>query len=320
MRVNLQLSPAKQLRDLRDLLNKEIQQLLTMLGCKVSPETFYNRVIKPELGCNLDYGYVPKWLLELFFSAYPRLISDWQTYPAQTLFGFDFGGEHNQIKSIEFFLPDAVLYEDMCMAYNQAVLSKYESRRGSVDKIRSKTHQFYLRTSILSAFYFVEAYLNGIAFDFYFPMRGNRQLPQEDLDKLSEYDSQRDREKWLSFRDKMLQYPKIILGTAKHPPLTETNCEEMRILLSEAKELRDSLVHNSPTVEAEITHGKRQLIGKKVRMIVNLRLEEATTIVDAAIRYVKRLDALLQANGRHRKLDWLFERDESGIFPAKTFE
>ncbi len=248
------------------------------------------------------------------------MIPDWDSYPAQCLFGFDFGGEFGQTKSFEFFLPEVVLYEDMCLAYNLAVLSKYESKPGSVDKIRSKTFKLHLHTAILSSFYFVEAYLNGIAFDFYFRMKGDRQLSQEEIDKLGEYDSERGRERWVSFRDKMLQYPKIVLGRLKDPPLTEINCPEMKILVSEARALRDSLVHNSPKFELEVVGGKRQLIGKKVRSIIDVKMEDVTTIVDAAVGYVKKLDGLLQAHGHHRKVDWLFESDEKGIFPAKTFE
>ncbi|MGB2897691.1 MAG: hypothetical protein WBB89_00395 [Candidatus Acidiferrum sp.] len=293
---------------------------MSTLRCRARPEVLYHQIIEPELGDKLTFGYVPKYFLKELFAGYSKLIPEWDSYPAQCLFGFDFGGEYDQTKSFEFFLPEVVLYENMCLAYNLAVLSKYEARPGSIDKIRRKTFNLHLHTAVLSAFYFVEAYLNGIAFDFYFRMKGDKELSQEETDKLGEYDSQRGRERWVSFRDKMLQYPKIVLGGLKDPPLTEDNCEEMRILVSEARALRDSLVHNSPKFELEVVDGKRQLIGRKVRSIIDVKLQDVTMIVDAAVGYIKKLDALLQTHGHRRKGDWLFERDEKGMFPAKTFE
>lgn len=320
MRVHSATAPAKKLRDFRDLLDKEIRFSLNALKCRVRPEVLYRRIILPDLGEKLSFGYVPKYFLGEVFDGYSRLIPDWDSYPAQCLFGFDFGGAYEQTKSFEFFLPEVVLYEDMCLAYNLAVMSKYEPRPGVIDKLRSKTYKLHLRTAVLSAFYFVEAYLNGVAFDFYFRMKGDRQLSDEDTDRLGEYDSQRNRERWLSFRDKMLQYPKIVLGGLKDPPLTESNCDEMKILLEEARTLRDSLVHNSPKIELEVVDGKRQLIGKKVRSIIDVKFGEVTKIVDASVGYVKKLEALLQAHGHRRKMDWLFERDENGVFPPKTFD
>jgi hypothetical protein len=197
----------------------------------------------------------------------------------------------------------------MCFAFNYAVktFEAYSSR--SSTKVEKKSHEFYLRTAILSAFYFVEAYLNGIAFDF--TLRCRQELAQEIQDELYEYDSKKKRERWLALRNKMLQYPKIILNLGD-PPLVEDNCQEMRILLSEAKTFRDSIVHQSPKPDFDTKEFT------KLRAFTGLHLAEASTIVDAAVSYVSKVNKILGDQGAD--LAWFYNRDETGRFPEKAFE
>jgi len=68
--------------------------------------------------------------------------------------------------TFEYLLPEAKCYEDMGYAYNQAVLSSPGNLGKRLNKVDNKTHFFYVTSAILSAFYFIEAYVNGVAFDF----------------------------------------------------------------------------------------------------------------------------------------------------------
>ncbi|MGH9448589.1 MAG: hypothetical protein ACRD3O_23165, partial [Terriglobia bacterium] len=175
--------------------------------------------------------------------------------------------------------------------------------------IEVKAHAFYVRSAVLSAFYFVEAYLNGLAFNFTLHCRPD--LSQDKQDKLLESDSKTGRERWLSLRSKMLEYPKIILDR-RDPPLMEQNCQEMKLLIEEAKELRDSIVHQSPRPEV----GSDDF--GKLKQFSSIQLAHATRIVDATVSYVMKLNQLL---GRHGiNLSWLKERGADGKFPQEAFE
>jgi hypothetical protein len=305
-------APAPALRQFRDLLEMNMRQAAKDLPCRVRREHL-QRLVDRFRG---KYAYVPKYSLERLSDDFSRVIPKWQSMPAQTLIGFDFAGEYEQA-GFEYFLSEIALYEDMCFAYNQAAQSRYEPRGSPVNKADRKAHQFYLRTAVLSAFYMVESYLNGIAFDFYIRTKGSRKLSDEEADKLGEWDSKRNREKWMSFRDKIIQYPKIILGVAV-PPLTESNCEEVRILTEEVKMLRDSLVHNSPKLDVEVIEGKQHLAMPKIQSIFELNLDKATQVVDSSLRLVKKLNSIVGAHAPN--LDWLHERASSGLFPEEAFK
>lgn len=197
----------------------------------------------------------------------------------------------------------------MCFSYNSAVSIEPEIGKRPVDKSKVKAHAFFRRCAVLAAFYFVEAYLNGIAFDFVF--RHGQKVPQQELDFLREWDSNKSREKWVKFRDKLLQYPRIILR-AQHPPLTETNCPPLQVIVNEAREIRDSLVHWSP--RPDIATGSPVKTG----WVMDMKPAKLTQVVDAAVTLVKRLNTELGAHGQD--LHWIYERDGSGVFPKEAFK
>lgn len=275
------------------------------------------RFINSEFGNEKTFGYIPKYVLTQLFTKFCAFVPGWDSYPAHALIGFDFTGQCDFRGTFQYLLPEAKCYEDMGYAYNQAVLTSVGHLGKRLSKVENKTHFFYVTSATLSAFYFIEAYLNGLAFDFCYRTGDFGKLTVEQRELLCEWDSKIDRKKFVSFRTKLLQYPKVVLGL-NAPPLTETNCEEIRVLSTEAKEVRDSLVHNSPRVELTAVEGKYYAIGKKVRAFMGLTLDDATKIVDSAVRLPKRINQMLGDRGY--KLDWLIERDARGMFPPEAFE
>jgi hypothetical protein len=308
--AHLQAATARELRSFRDMLEKQLRHYLRVSGCKVGPAWFKTWIEGWEADIERPgTPRQPKWLIDMLFRNIHRVVPGWESFPAHASFFVDPSGQLYGRGQVEYYLAEAALYEDMCFAYNHAVDAAKSSSSGSSANVEKKSRDFYVRTAVLSAFYFVEAYLNGIAFDF--TLRCRSDLPQEVQDELYEYDSKNKREKWLSLRRKMLQYPKIILDL-RDPPLVETNCEEMRTLLAEAKTFRDSIVHQSPRPDFESEEfTKLWAFGK-------LRLADASRIVDAAVTYVNRVNAMLGDQGAD--LTWLYKRDETGRFPEKAFE
>jgi hypothetical protein len=174
---------------------------------------------------------------------------------------------------------------------------------------QAKLVDFCLRAAVLSAFYFVEAYLNGVAFDYW--VRHLENISDEDFELLLEWNGKLGKEKWISLRDKLYKYPRAILGL-QHPPLTETNSAEMKLLITKAKDVRDAIVHQSPKFDLT-----REEISPKVKEFVHLRLGDVTQVVDAAVSLVKTINGLLGKNGIN--ISWLLDRDSTGRFPEKAF-
>ena len=166
---------------------------------------------------------MPKWGVQELFTNYASCFPGWQTLPPHTVIPIDRTGHLDRAMWHGIYFPEATLYEDMCAAFNQAALSKERRFQTTATKIEIKLNYMAVRTSILSAYYFVEAFLNAIAFDHWHLHK--QRLSQEEKDYLLEWDSTRNRTRWLTFEEKTKRYPKIILGV-QHPPLVAANCSE----------------------------------------------------------------------------------------------
>lgn len=238
----------------------------------------------------------PKWFIDSkLFRNYEIVFPPWKKLPPHCLVHVDFAGQ-----DLDIYLPEASLYEDMCFAYNQALDLKDKSTKPQV-----KAHTFYIRTAIISAFNFVECYLNGVAFTFITTSR--RTVSQAERDLLLEWDSKNNRQRYVKFREKAVQYPKVLLNRTK-PPFTESTCPSLDTLMGRIK-LRDAVVHSSPRpIGDEVP---------KMRDLIEIELNDATKVVDAAVEFVKLLDWELH-RGKYDNT-WLLRRSVGGHFPPDSF-
>jgi len=312
IRAEVPLATAKRLRDFRDELRENVARFAKEFGCMEDPARFAEWFKKISISPQFGTACLPKWFIDRnCFSNFggDRASVDALLAP-HAMIWLDFDA-HNVVGQFDYVLPEAALYEDMAVAYNNAVRTEQATPQPTNDREAAKTHTFFMRQSVLCAFYFVEAYLNGVAFDYCYR---NPTLPSSVTDVLLEWNSKRNAEQWVNFRAKLLQYPKLILGV-QHPPLTETNCDALRLLL-EAREVRDALVHQSPKLTAT---GPRPVDVRvpKVAALMHLRMPDATAVVDTAIALVRRLNDVLGKNGL--RLDWLYDRSAEALFPKETF-
>jgi hypothetical protein len=198
---------ARELKGHLDALNKNIEHVggLAHLRVKAAFLGKWMETLGEPVLSGRAPRHIPKWFIdERLFGKLGAVISGWDELPAHAMLVLDFSGS-----SEDFYIPEAVLFEDMCCTFNKASLSRKDFHLPSVTKAEVKEHYCYVRTAILSAFYFVEAVLNGVAFDFL--KAAHRELSHEDEDLLREWDSKRGRERFVAFRDKALKYPRIIL-------------------------------------------------------------------------------------------------------------
>jgi hypothetical protein len=241
---------------------------------------------------------------KFLFENYEKCFAPWRKVQPHALVVIDLEGEDRDL-----YLPEGSLYEDMCFSFNQGWESRDEAWNPKKERTKAqvKAHIFYKRATIISAYNFVECYFNGLAFDFL--ATAQRSVSQVDRDLLSEWDSTKKRQKYVKFRDKLIQYPKIILKR-KTPPFAESSCPPMATLLS-CINFRDAVVHNTPKPNLN------DEFSVKVKDLIEVHFGDAIKIVDAAVELVLLVDKTVN-QGRY-DITWLLPRTAKGPFPAKSF-
>ena len=159
------------------------------------------------------------------------------------MLSFDVNALNRVAHPIELRILEAALFEDMCVLFNRGWALHEASGIKPLDKRELNEQAALRRAAVLASFYLVEAYLSSIAFDYLVDHASDPRT--SDTDKITEWDHVKDKQRLVAFRDKVLHYPRIILGLP-HPPLQENNCPEVKLLLTEAKQFRDAIVHANP--------------------------------------------------------------------------
>ena len=301
------------LRDMHEHVSDNLAIVARQFGSIKKPKEFAAWFIEASFA-SADVLSVSKAVIDTeFFSSFCDGHQIWKIFPPHLNLCLHFNRVVSKgIPVFDYFLPEAILYEDMALAYNEALAIKSELPTGILNapNIEVKKLNLRLRTTLLSAFYFLEAYMNGIAFDFHYFNKSSLTAEQEDL--LLEWDSSKNKRSFVSLERKIIDYPKLILGS-KHPPLTVTNCPSLGILLGNAKFYRDSIVHQSPKI-ADPSEG-----AEKVRWLLELRLTHVTEVVDAAVGFVLQLDKVLGRYGFAAA--WVHPRsyEPPGQFPDEAF-
>lgn len=208
------------------------------------------------------------------------------------------------------YMAEAVMYEDMCLAVNELVEMGAPAQQDRMH--RRKRRMWLARSVVLSAYYFVEAYLNGLAVECLHSPPAH--LSSSDRTCLEEYDRSANKERLLKFRDKLLKYPRIIKGEM-HPPFQENNDADVAALLGVHRALRDSIVHPSHRYDDEnVWFGD-----SKVGRMINTNAEAAIECAECSIRLVRKIERYVQESDKF--ISWLRDRDPTtGLFPPESFE
>lgn len=293
---------------------QHIEDLRRLLGVRVPNHTLIEILEMVEAAPEGKTALVSKHVIERLFERTDRTFEQFDRFPAHVrIMIYQTKPNHHDAepKTVDWRSIEATLFEDMCAMFNLAKEIDLKTITLSPDLHRLRTNKTLgalARATASAAFYFVEAYLNGLAYDHYISV-GSR-LDDEARKKLTEFDGKQNRPSYLSLRDKLLQYPKIILR-AEHPPLQENNCPELDFICNTAKELRDSIVHASPRPDPE------SLKPTKETYLFNTSFEEVQRIVDKAIALVRKLEVTV--GGNDSGLFWMHERAPDGFFPPAVF-
>src|SRR6266404_2636635 len=194
---------------------------------------------------------------------------------------------------LQFHILEAMLFEDMCMFWNEASNINPDPKQPHLEKLQLKRLAALLRAAVSSAFYMVEAFCNGIAVEVF--LTHSESLNEKDLQRVTEWDARNNRPKYVTMRDKLLHYPRLLAG-APAPLVQETNSSEFSYFLSSAKEFRDAIVHANPAPNYET------LAPQRSQTFMRLNHAECGKIVDCSVAVI---DQIANAIGRRKCVFWL---------------
>jgi hypothetical protein len=255
---------------------KDIRTLRDLYGA-IAPNAYFRELLSAARAqAEEGYVYISKMDIESrLFSHYEKVFPRWPHVKEHHLVVFDPKTNRN---TRQIFSLEAAMYED---AFALLKLGR-EAHAGVVD-FRKRTDQEQmkflacLRPAAVLIFHFLEAYLNGIAYDCF--QTYHNSLPLDDHDQLAEWDSAKKQRRFVAFEKKVFRYP-VIIGNAKGKAVDLSGCKSAHFLAGDAKELRDALTHPSPYDDPKTKEPR------KTTLIARLRLELVESVFAAARDYV----------------------------------
>ena len=272
--------------------------------------------------------------LELFAEGLSDYLVKNTRCPLGALIQLDiFGADTRSVPQTVTQVPHINLYEDMALHFNQAVkISKEVTVAGSdIEKALLPTKQLHasVRATVTFGIHCVEAYLNSIASDYLLRCGKKHQAIKVSHMELLTERKQDGKVSFVKLRDKILQYPKIIIGT-QEPPFQESSCQAMQVVLEANNDYRNSIVHGSPGIDygaikqygSGLLDSSRyesldQIFQPKMHYFYEVNLEYASKVVDAVVELIQQIDR--STSGTNDGLFWLFPRNEEGVFPRDAF-
>lgn len=288
-------------RRIRSGLLNELQDEIKMIrresGAIASNAEFL--ALYEEIKRKGDRGhlFIPKWDIERrWFRNFGRVIVRWPYVKDHAMVIYD---PKNPAVTNQLFELERALFRDAEFLLGQAKIFHKDikdfRKRAIEDQYLLHT---YLRTTATIIFHFLEAYLNGLAFDCL--IREHDNLTEDDHDMLIEWDRKRNSRAFVAIERKIFRYP-MIFGKCLNIRVDLSACKAAHFLAKDAKELRDALTHPSPHFDRE----SRTL--KKIQLITTITLEFVESVFQASKEYVINVEKTLFGKP-DQTVPWLFPR------------
>lgn len=193
---------------------------------------------------------------------------------------------------------EGLLFNDV-----RLLLGKAREAHKNIEEFRQRTLkdqenlQGYLRAVVTAIFHFIEAYLNGLAYDCFQLHHG--QLSIDDHDLLGEWNSDQKRIRYISFNKKLFTYPVIVAGV-EGMQVDVSNCEPANLLATEGKRVRDAFTHPSYYIDPKTGFQER------LHFLTGANLSLVELIFNAAKEYVTFVEVSLGRDPR-QSAPWLLE-------------
>jgi len=266
---------------LRDELRGEVKWVRKEVGALASNEEYVN--LFKQIRDNPGYVYIPKMTIDSdLFDNYSRFFPRWPHMRLHAVAIFDGKGDGGtgQVYELEGpWLDDARYFISRAKVAEKGVADF--RKRAKEDQLESLR---YSRSAILASLNFVEAYLNGLAYDCFHVHHSK--LPIEDHDLLAEWDSEKKKRRFADFREKVFKYP-VVIGRQEGLKVDLSSCKPAHQLIDFAKEFRDALVHPSPFIDPKTKEHTKFLIATGANRVI------AEQIFEAAVGYAEFVEKAL---------------------------
>jgi hypothetical protein len=278
---------------MRDELRREVHWVRGKVGALASNQEYRQLLaeIRAAPGyCYLEKLYIDRHLFKNYVRFFPRW-SDMKLHVATILDGKTDVGT-GQIYELEG--PRLVDARDF--------LRRAEAAEKGIEDFRRRAKQdqleslMFARASLLATFNFIEAYLNGIAYDCF--MENHDKLEIKDHDLLGEWDSEKKKRRFVDFREKLFQYP-VIVGKLRGRKVDMSGFQPAHTLANYAKEFRDALAHPSPFVNIK-TQVRTKFF---VAVGTNRRIAEET--LSLAVQFAEFVEKQI-GNDPKKTAPWLY--------------
>jgi hypothetical protein len=281
----------------REQLIAEIKSLREKSGATASNGDFVNFFRKAQESGAKSHIFIPKWEIDQsWFTNFAAVIVRWPHVKDHAMLIYDpqDGKVRNQVFELE-----GALFRDAAFLVEQA----RKCHKGIVDfRRRAREDQFllhtYLRTGATVVFHYLEAYLNGLAFDCL--VRHHDMLSEADHDLLLEWDRKKARQAFVSFEKKLFKYP-LIFGNCLKLKVDLSACKAAHFLASDGKELRDALTHPSPHLD------RADRTFRKITLVTTVSFDALEAIFEAAKEYTLTIERALFGLPEET-VPWLFPR------------
>lgn len=240
--------------------------------------------------------HLPKLYIDRhLFRRYARVFLRWDHVKSHAFAVFD----HVDNKPIDWLfelegthLRDARYFLNCATDLHIAIHDKGDQ---SADARRH--YHAYLHGCTAATFSFVEAYLNGIAFDCFHAYHDSLNIENHDL--LAEWDSAKKLKKRVPLEKKIFKYP-VIVAKMLGKNIDMSGWKEAHYLASQGKDTRDALTH--PSAHLNPQTGEQD----KVAHIAHIRVTTVKPLFDAALGYAKRVEGAISNNPK-LSAPWLYE-------------
>jgi hypothetical protein len=277
---------------LRELL-AEIDSIRTQSGAVADNDSYRElfRAARKHVGM----AYLSKLFIDSkLFSNYERVFPRWPNVKFHALVVFD-GKRIEDLKNI--LEIESLLFGDV-----QVLLARAREEHKGIDDFRKRSPEdqarleSYLRTAMTAIFHFLEAYLNGLAYDCF--QTHHDQLSPDDHDLLSERTGVDQRTKFVAFSKKVFAYPAIV-AKMDGIKLDLAGSKFAHQLADDRKIVRDALTHPSYYIDP------KSGLQDKLLYLTGVNLALVEQVFAAAKEYVGFVE---QSLGRDPKLStpWLF--------------
>ena len=298
MRVGYHLLKKQDRASMLKAIQRDVKLLRDHYGAIAPNRRFRSLLAEARREGTKGYVYLPKWYIDdHLFKRYEKVFPRWPHVKLHAYVVLDALTNKNKNQIFELGgagFRDALTLLKRCR----------EVHKGKAD-FRSRTDEeqlellAYLRASVSATFQFLEAYLNGLAYDCF--QSHHDELSIRDHDLLAEWDTKSKRQRFVSFETKLYAYP-ALAAKMEGKSVDMKLSAAARFLATDGRKMRDALTHPSPFVSP------RSRVAEKLSLTATVRLPFAEQLFQAAKEYVLTVEKELGQEPK-KTVPWVFQAE-----------